>query len=258
MGGGEFFALGLAGIAAGLINTLAGGGPILTLMALTLVGIDPRIANLTSTAALLPGQLLTGQLLTGQSLTGRSPMGGTERVRLRWPILAIAVIGGGIGAGLLITTPSARFARIVPWLVLFATLAYLLAPRAAASGDALAGPPALPARALLPLAPLSIYGGYFGGGNSFLVLALLGWLGLDGKHANAVKNALIAAINGAAAAVFIVAGSVAWAAALPLALGNVAGSLIALRLLGRVSARLLRALVITSGFALAAILFARS
>ena len=253
MGGGEFFALGLAGIAAGLINTLAGGGPILTLMALTLVGIDPRIANLTSTAALLPGQLLTGQLLTG-----RSPMGGTERVRLGWPILAIAVIGGGIGAGLLITTPSARFARIVPWLVLFATLAYLLAPRVAASGDERASSPALPRRALLPLAPLSIYGGYFGGGNSFLVLALLGWLGLDGKHANAMKNALIAAINGAAAAVFIVAGSVAWAAALPLALGNVAGSLIALRLLDRVSARLLRALVIASGFALAAILFARS
>lgn len=253
MGGGEFFALGLAGIAAGLINTLAGGGPILTLMALTLVGIDPRIANLTSTAALLPGQLLTGQLLTG-----RSPMGGTERVRLRWPILALAVIGGGIGAGLLITTPSARFARIVPWLVLFATLAYLLAPRAAASGAGPGDLRTLPRRALLPLAPLSIYGGYFGGGNSFLVLALLGWLGLDGKHANAMKNALIAAINGAAAAVFIVAGSVAWAAALPLALGNVAGSLIALRLLGRVSARLLRALVITSGFALAAILFARS
>ena len=253
MGGWEFFALGLAGIGAGLINTLAGGGPILTLMALTLVGIDPRIANLTSTAALLPGQLLTGQLLTG-----RSPMGGTERVRLRWSILAIAVIGGGIGAGLLITTPSARFARIVPWLVLFATLAYLLAPRAAASGDGPGDLRALPRRALLPLAPLSIYGGYFGGGNSFLVLALLGWLGLDGKHANAMKNALIAAINGAAAAVFIVAGSVAWAAALPLALGNVAGSLIALRLLDRVSARLLRALVIASGFALAGILFARS
>ena len=247
-GRGEFFALGLPGIAAGLINTLAGGGPILTLMALTLVGIDPRTANLTSTAALLPGQLLTGQLLTG----------GVERVRLSVPILAIAVIGGGIGAGLLITTPSARFARIVPWLVLFATLAYLLAPRATASGDAPAGPPALPARALLPLAPLSIYGGYFGGGNSFLVLALLGWLGLGGKHANAMKNALIAVINGAAAAVFVVAGSIAWAAALPLALGNVAGSLIALRLLDRVSARLLRALVIASGFALAAILFARS
>ena len=248
MGGWEFFALALAGTAAGLINTLAGGGPILTLMALTLVGIDPRSASLTSTAALWPGQWLTGHVLAG----------GAERVRLRAPVLAVAVIGGGIGAGLLITTPSAQFALIVPWLVLFATLAYLLAPRAARPGKAPGIPAVVPRRALLPLAPLSIYGGDFGGGNSLLVLALLGWMGIGGKPANAAKNALIAAVNGAAAAIFIVAGSVAWAAALPLALGNVAGSLIALRLLDRVSPSLLRGLVIASGFVLAGILFARS
>ena len=81
---------------------------------------------------------------------------------------------------------------------------------------------------------------------------------MTGKRANATKNALVAVINGAAATVFIAAGSVAWAAALPLALGNIAGSLAGLRFLDRISAGLLRGVVIVSGLLLAFLLSARS
>ncbi len=242
-------ALLVAGGVAGLINTLAGGGPILTLMVLTLVGIDPRVANLTSTVALLPGQLLTG----------RSAWRGDARgLRLTAPMVAIAVVGGAIGAGLLALTPPGRFSQIVPWLVLFATVAYVLAPQNVGADAPAGGRTTVPRAIVLPLIPLGIYGGYFGGGNSFLLLALLSWAAVTGKTANTTKNALVAAINGAAAAVFIASGTVAWAAALPLAVGNIAGSLVALRFLDRVSARVLRWFVVASGLMLAIILFARA
>ena len=249
MGDIAIIALFFAGVAAGLINTFAGGGPILTLMALTLVGIDPRIANLTSTVALWPGQLLTGR---------SAWLSRADTIRLGAAPIAIAVIGGAIGAALLVVTPSHQFGRIVPWLVLFATIAYLLAPRQQGGTASSASGAHLPRAVLVMLIPLSIYGGFFGGGNSFLLLALLGWAAVTGKPANAAKNALVAVINGAAAAVFIAVGTVAWAAALPLAAGNIAGSLIALRFLDKVSAGALRWIVIVSGLALAAILFARS
>ena len=239
----------LAGALAGLINTLAGGGPVLTLMALTLFGLDPRLANLTSTMALMPGQLLTSNGVWRRD---------AGAVRLTALLAAVAVIGGAAGAWLLIATPPQQFGRIVPWLVLFATAAYAFAPQP--PKDASAGQAAvrLPRAFVLALIPLSIYGGFFGGGNSFLLLAALGFAAVTGKLANTTKNAFVGLINGAAATVFIFAGSVAWAAAVPLAIGNIAGSLVALKFLDRVSAGSLRWIVIASGLGLAAMLLLRS
>ena len=116
-----------AGAMAGLINTFAGGGPVLTLMALTLFGRDPRRANLTSTVALVPGQLLTSNSVWRRDA-------GT--VRLTGLLVATAVIGGAAGASLLIATPPHQLGRIVPWLVLFATAAYAFAPQHSADGSA--------------------------------------------------------------------------------------------------------------------------
>ena len=222
---------------------------MLTLMALTLFGLDPRLANLTSTVALMPGQLLTS---TG---VWRRDAGA---VRLTGLLVATAVIGGAAGAWLLITTPPQQFGRIVPWLVLFATVAYAFAPQQRKDGTAAQTAVKLPRGFVLGLIPLSIYGGFFGGGNSFLLLAALGFAAVTGKLANTTKNAFVGLINGAAAAVFVCSGSVAWAAAVPLAIGNIAGSLVALKLLDRVSAGSLRWFVIACGLGLAAVLLVRS
>ncbi len=234
----------IAGLLAGLINTLAGGGPILTLMALTLLGVDARIANLTSSVALVPGQLVTGW-------SGWRAGGSTVRPLL----LAGAAAGGVTGALLLIAIPSRAFAFLVPWLVLFATLAYLGAPRAIGSPVAPeeSSPPPRWVIWIVPL--LGIYGGFYGGGNSFLLLAMLGWAAISGKEANDTKNALVAVINTAAAVALIGSGLVAWAFALPLAAGNIAGCAIGLRLLDRISVQWLRAVVVAAGLGLAAVLF---
>ncbi len=234
----------LAGVLAGLVNTLAGGGPILTLMALTMLGVDARIANLTSSVALVPGQLLTGRVgwLAGGSI-------------VRPQLLAGAAAGGVVGAVLLIAIPSRAFAILVPWLVLFATLAYVAAPRAT-SKPIDAGCSTSPSKWIVWIVPfLGIYGGFYGGGNSFLLLAMLGWAAISAKEANDTKNALVAVINSAAAAVLIGSGLVAWKYAFPLAAGNIAGCAIGLRLLNRISVKWLRATVVAAGIGLAAVLF---
>ncbi len=239
----------IAGLLAGLVNTLAGGGPILTLMALTLAGVDPRIGNLTSTVALLPGQLVTGWSgwRAGGSRVAPHP--------LPLPLLAGAAAGGAIGAVLLVLIPARAFAVMVPWLVLFATLAYLAAPRAKVLAKDRGGSATLPRWIGGGVPLLGIYGGFYGGGNSFLLLAMLGWAAVSGKAANDTKNTLVAVINAAAAVVFIGSGSEAWKFAWALAAGNMVGCLIGLRLLDRISAQWLRAVVVAAGLGLAAVLF---
>jgi len=110
----------VAGFFAGLINTVAGGGPILTLVALALAGVDPRIANLTSTVALMPGQMVSG--VRGWRLG----FAGGRRAMLP---LCLAGAGGAVGGVLLAVTPSHSFQVVVPWLVLFATIIYVLSWR---------------------------------------------------------------------------------------------------------------------------------
>src|SRR3954469_22655036 len=108
-----FFLLFVAGLWAGAQNALAGGGSFVTLPALILAGLDPRAANITSTVALFPGQVTTG-------FAGRKFVTGTQTVSARL-LTVVSLIGGVLGAVLLLATPSSVFARLVPWLVLFAT-----------------------------------------------------------------------------------------------------------------------------------------
>ncbi len=227
----------VAGMVAATINALAGGGPVLTLGILSLAGIDPRIANLTSTVALSPGQLVAGH---------------AARARLRetrlgspWLLLLLSLVGGAGGALLLLLTTSGAFKALVPWLVITATAIYAWSgfrPVPSAGNRSLANKlfPAL-------FAPLSIYGGYFGGGNSFLVLALLGLSGHDAREAGGIKNALIAAINLGAVAVLILSGLVEWRIAAALGAGGILGSVLGVRLLGRMPVTAIRIVVIVFG-----------
>ena len=237
----------VTGCGAGIINALAGGGPILTLGVLTLSGLDPRIANLTSTVALSPGQLLAGTMV-------RHRLSAT-RLGSRYVLVTLAIAGGAAGAGLLLATSSRLFDALVPWLVLAATALYAIS--GVATVDATRPAPVAGSRFALLFAPLTIYGGYFGGGNSFLVLALLGVSGHGAKLAGEIKNALVGAINLGAVAVFIVSGSVDWPVALSMGLGGLVGSYAGARLFGHLPAAIVRTIVVLGGLALATWMFAR-
>ena len=243
---GSLLILFAAGLWAGMQNALAGGGSFVTLPALILTGMDARAANITSTIALFPGQLSTG-------LAGRKLVRGAESLSFR-ALLLISLVGGALGGLLLLVTPASFFARMVPWLVLFATavFAYGSFGRRRSDGTSLNLGAGQAAAAQFAIA---IYGGYFGGGIGFLMLAALTMAGLPTRNAGATKNVLAGVMNAAAVALFAFSPSVAWRSALILGVGAILGGLGGAWALQRVDDRLLRIVVVCIGIALTIGLF---
>ncbi|HEX8028625.1 MAG TPA: sulfite exporter TauE/SafE family protein [Vicinamibacterales bacterium] len=238
----------LAGIVAGAQNALAGGGSFVTLGSLVLTGLDPRAANITSTIALFTGQVATGY-------AGRHMASGAEGLSFR-ALFMISLAGGVVGALLLLATPPTFFAGLVPWLVLFATAVFFWGSflRGPAESASILGARAAGAAQFA----IAIYGGYFGGGIGFLMLAVLTVAGLPVRSASATKNALAAAMNASAVAIFVFSPDVHWLHALVLGAGGIVGGLVGVWLLPRVNERMLRIGVIAIGIALTVGLFARA
>jgi len=236
----------IAAIWAGAQNALAGGGSFLTLPSLMLTGMDARAANITSTIALFPAQLVTG--FTGRS-DAESPPG------LSMPILfVICLIGGVLGALILLWTPPSVFARLVPWLVLLATALF-------AWGSFFRKPPQ-PGEAHLP--PwgaavvqffIAIYGGYFGGGIGLLMMASLTMAGLAVRNAGASKNILAGVMNASAVAIFVFSSDVHWIQAAVTAVGASFGGWVGALMLKTVNERLLQLGVVLIGVLLTIGLF---
>jgi uncharacterized membrane protein YfcA len=237
----------LAGIVAGVQNALAGGGSFVTLGALIFAGLDPRAANITSTIALFPGQVATGY-------AGRRSASGAERLSFE-ALFLISLAGGIVGAVLLLSTPPIVFAGLVPWLVLFATVIFAWGSFVRRTPEDVAplGAAAAGGAQLL----IAIYGGYFGGGIGFLMLAALTVAGLPVRNAAATKNVLAAAMNASAVAIFLFSRDVHWLQAAALGLGAIGGGLIGHALLSRVNELWLRGAVVALGAALTIALFAR-
>jgi uncharacterized membrane protein YfcA len=237
-----------AALWAGAQNQLAGGGSFLTLPALMLTGMDARAANITSTVALFPGQLTGGWV-------ARKLATGTPSLSLR-ALVIISLVGGAAGAVLLLVTPSSFFARLVPWLVLFATTAFAWGSfgRKPKEGEGRLGP--LVAGALQFL--IAIYGGYFGGGIGFLMLAALTLSGLAMRAAGATKNLLAGAMNLTAVGIFLFSGQVHWLPAAVACAGAMLGSLAGAHMLHRVNEKALRVGVVLIGVALTIGLFMRA
>jgi uncharacterized membrane protein YfcA len=236
-----------AGIVAGVQNALAGGGSFVTLGMLVIAGLDPRAANITSTIALFPGQVATGY-------AGRRLATGTPRLSFG-ALFGISLAGGVLGACLLLATPPTFFARMVPWLVLFATGVFAWGSflRRPPSGAPASGPASAAVSQLL----IAIYGGYFGGGIGFLMLAALTVAGLPVRAASATKNVLAATMNASAVLIFLFSKDVHWPQAAILGLGAILGGLLGTVVLTRVNERALRIGVIVLGAALSVGLFAR-
>jgi uncharacterized membrane protein YfcA len=235
-------------VAAGMINAVAGGGTLLTFPSLIWAGYSPIIANATSTVALVPG--------TWSSIWGyRGELEDTPR---RFFVLVIpSLIGGILGAALLNRTPPAVFAALVPFLILFATILFLLqgpVQRLLRTGDATQHP--ITKQWLIATAfyqfLVAIYGGYFGAGIGILMLAALGLMGLNNIHQmNGLKNIFGSSINAVAAVYFIVVGLVDWPAALLMAAGAIVGGYGAPGLARRLGQKFVRRTVVVIGFAMA-------
>jgi uncharacterized membrane protein YfcA len=236
-----------AALWAGAQNALAGGGSFITLPVLMFTGMNARAANITSTIALFPAQLATGW-------TGRHLVTGAAGLSFR-ALVAISLAGGALGALLLLATPSAFFARLVPFLVLFATGIFAWgsfgpksgSPRRLSRGGAAA------AQFLI-----SIYGGYFGGGVSFLMLAALIAAGIAVRAAGATKNVLAGVMNASAVAIFLFSQDVRWLQAAVASAGAILGGVAGGLLLNRIDERILRVLAIVIGVALTIGLFVRA
>jgi uncharacterized membrane protein YfcA len=237
----------LAALWAGIQNALAGGGSFLTLPALMLTGMDARAANITSTIALFPGQVATG-------MTGWRQASGVASLSFI-ALFLISLAGGVIGAVILLVTPSGVFAGLVPWLVLFATAVFAWGSfaRHPQSEPHLGKNGAAVAQFLI-----SVYGGYFGGGIGFLMLAALSAAGMTVRGAGATKNVLAAVMNASAVLVFVFSPSVHWLEAAIACAGAVLGGIAGGLLLNRIPERALRILVVAIGLALTLALFLKA
>jgi uncharacterized membrane protein YfcA len=238
----------VAAFVAGAQNALAGGGSFITFPMLLLYGMDARAANITSTVAIFPGQITT-------ALAGREHTSGAGRLPFA-ALVAISLVGGAVGALLLLATPASFFDRLVPWLVLFATSVFAWGSFRArpVAGAAHLGPVGAGIVQFL----ISIYGGYFGGGIGFLMLAALTLAGLPVRHAGATKNALSAVMNASAVAIFPFSRDVHWVAAALVCVGAVAGGYAGVWLMKRVDEHRLRLAVVAIGTALTIGLFIRA
>jgi hypothetical protein len=241
-----FLILFLAAIWAGAQNALAGGGSFITLPLLILSGMNPRAANITSTIALFPGQVASGW-------TGRSLAEGAAGLSLR-ALVTISLIGGALGAGLLLVTSPSFFARLLPWLILFATIVFAWGSFGPRRHDAAhLGTVGVTAAQFC----ISVYGGYFGGGIGFLMLAALTASGVTMRVAGATKNVLAAVMNASAVLIFIFSPEVKWLTAAVYAVGAIVGGAIGGHLVRIANERVLRLLVVLIGLALTVGLFIR-
>jgi uncharacterized protein len=242
-----FLVLFLGSLWAGMQNALAGGGAFITLPSLMLTGMDARAANMTSTIALFPAQIATGW-------TGHRHASGAAGLSFR-ALVAISLTGGALGAWLLLVTSAGFFARLVPWLVLFATIVFAwggFAPRRHSAP----GLNRLGAAGVQLL--ISVYGGYFGGGIGFMMLAVLTAAKLAIRNAAATKNVLAAVINASAVAIFVFSPQVRWRAAAVAAAGAILGGVAGAHLLQRVNERALKLVVVLIGVVLTVGLFLRA
>ena len=242
-----FSLLFVAAVWAGTQNALAGGGSFVTLPVLMLSGLDARAANIASTLALFPGQVSTG-------IVGRKLVSGAAGLSFR-TLMAISIVGGALGALLLLLTPSAFFARLVPWLVLFATGLFAWGSffRRKGGEETHIGPRLAAALQLL----IAIYGGYFGGGIGFLMLAALTAAGAAVRTAGATKNVLASVMNAGAVVIFLFTPHIPWARVTVVAAGAMLGGYGGALLLKRVDEKLIRGFVVVLGIALTIGLFLR-
>ena len=237
-----------AGLMAGAVNAVAGGGSLISFPALLAAGYPPVAANVTNTVALFPGY--AGSVAGGRpELVGQ---GSAVRV-----LSITGVIGGIGGAALLLTTPSDVFEAVVPFLILLACALLVVQPRLAkivqqrASQRRSAHSPVM----LLAVLLAAVYGAYFGAGLGVLLLGVLGvFLAEPLRRINALKNVSSLVINTVALVAFGLFGPVEWEAVLVIAVAALAGGFLGAKVASRIPSTLLRAAVVLYGVVVSVVL----
>ncbi len=242
-----------AAFIAGAINSVAGGGTLVSFPALVSIGLPSVIANATSTVAIWPGSLggMLGYREDMRSLQGRSYL-----------LIIPSAIGGIIGAVLLAMTPTDVFDRLVPLLILFATLLFMLQEPVQrvirTTGKAHADSSQWLIGALLFQFCVALYGGYFGAGIGILMLAAFGILGYTDIHQmNGLKTLLAVFINGVAAIYFMWKGLVVWPQAIIMMVASIAGGIWGAGVARRIGQKGVRRIVVFVGFGMAFYLLVR-
>lgn len=245
----DLFIIIAAAFGAGVLNTIAGGGTFLTFPALVFVGVPPIAANATSAVAVFPGYL-------AGALGFRAELAAFDRTRLL-RLCAYTLVGGLIGAFLLMVSSNRAFSLIVPVLLLAATLAFLFGERIRVWAASLA-------RGVAPFGALglvlvSIYGGYFNGGLGIVLLALFALWGMENIHEmNGLKNGLSFVLSAISVAVFSLGGLVDWSHAITMMIASTLGGYAGAPIARALPKSAVRALIGLVGFTMSAVFAVRA
>jgi uncharacterized membrane protein YfcA len=244
----------VAALVGGVMNAVAGGGSFLTFPTLIVTGVPPISANATNTVALWPGSIASVWAYRRE----------VRRAPHTLLLSSASLVGGALGSILLLHLPSATFARLIPYLLLLTTLLFVfnrpVAARFRVPRDRVSEP-SWHVLAGLTLAQLAIatYGGFFGAGIGFVMLAVFGLMGLDDMHVmNGLKTLLVSVTNGVAVVIFVVAHAVVWPQALLMLAGGIVGGYAGAAVGRRLDPRIVRRVVILTGCAMTLYFFARS
>lgn len=243
----------LSSLLAGIVNSVAGGGTLLTFPALVWTLGTSVGANATSTTVLFPGSLA--------AVWGYRREVKDQR---RWivPLLVPSLIGGLLGTWLVVSQPEKVFEQLVPWLILLATFLFLSQPtisRWTGIGHSHRQPSPMVFGGIIAFQFLvALYGGYFGAGIGILMLSSLALMGMGDIHQmNALKSLLASAINGMSVVVFLAYGKIDWRYAVPMIVTAIVGGFVGASVARRLNKNLVRYSVVVIGFVLASYYFAR-
>jgi uncharacterized membrane protein YfcA len=242
-----------AGALGGALNAVAGGGSFIAFPALLFTGVAPVAANATNTLALWVGVTASGGAY-------RKHLNISRRVMI--PLIVMSIVGGLAGAVLLIRTPAQTFLRVLPWLMLGATLLFTFGKHL--TGRISAGISRESSNAAVAVACVfelfvAVYGGYFGGGMGIMNLAMLAAIGMTDMHAmNALKVVLGGFINGVATVTFVVTGAIVWRQGMVMTVGAILGGYFAAHYAQKLPQSWIRGFVIAIGFAMTIYFFVRA
>ena len=239
----------LTAILAGALNSVAGGGSFFTFPALIFTGMNPIIANATSTIAIWPGSVASVFAYKDEIAANKQ----------RLPSLMLtSLIGSIIGAFVLIKTPETTFLNIIPYLLLLATTLFAFSGTITKHLKELRSVHMGAKGAFILQTVIALYGGYFGGGMGIMMLAMLSFMGLTQIHEmNALKTVLGSVINGVAVLIFIMAGIIAWHQAVIMIVGSVIGGYFGAIYAKKVDAAKVKKFVIFVGLTMTTYFFIR-
>jgi uncharacterized protein len=250
MNAAGFVAVAAAGGMAAAINSAAGGGSFISFPTLVFLGVPPITANATNTTAMWIGQ--------GGSIHGfrESIMRPTPRFIAA---MAVSVIGGILGAVILLHTPQHAFDIIIPWMLLFATIMFAISPWVMKLANHPGGVEDVSWWSSLPLFAIALYGGFFGGGQGIVMLAYFALIGMTNlPKMNALKSVLAFINNGVPVIPFVIAGAIAWDVAAAMCAGAILGGYYGARLTRKLPPQAMRHVVVVLGFIASAAFFWRA